>query len=104
MKAIEEDRSRRNTLLEIRSIYTDDSKILSSIQYRDLLNLNLEIFSQSSCDPLPDASQQPPAVKPPPACSVLPTVNEGSPRSAERSPLSADLSTSPIHTPEIRSP
>ena len=104
MKAIEEDRSRRNTLLEIRSIYTDDSKILSSIQYRDLLNLNLEIFSQSSCEPLPDASQQPPAVKTPPVCSVLPTVSEASPRSADRSPLSIDPSISPVHSPEVRSP
>ena len=108
MKAIEEDRSRRNTLLEIRSIYTDDRKILSSIQYRDLLNLNLEIFSQSSCDPLPDAPSQSSAPKPSPPCTVLPTVSETSPlspdRSLARSPLSSEMSTSPIYSPEARSP
>ena len=47
-KAIDEDRARRHTLLELRDSHSDDLDVLSSIRYRDLLELNLSIFNHSS--------------------------------------------------------
>ena len=42
-QAVEEERARRSTLLRIRSTQSEDA-LLSSYQYRDLLNMRLDMF------------------------------------------------------------
>ena len=44
-QAIEEERTRRETLLRLRSSQSDDSWVISSYQYRDLLSMDLDIFN-----------------------------------------------------------
>lgn len=44
-QAIEEERTRRDTLLRLRSSQSDESWIISSYQYRDLLSVDLDMFN-----------------------------------------------------------
>ena len=44
-QAIEEERTRRETLLRLRSSQSDESWVISSYQYRDLLSMDLDMFN-----------------------------------------------------------
>lgn len=55
-EAIEEERSRRSTLLKLHE--SDDNRVVSSLQYRDLLNMNIDIFN--SPHPIEPGAATPP--------------------------------------------